>query len=222
MEKTYSDDDDEVDDVGALLPNLSEVAIAKEKDPMMFVSGFDADDDGIGIVPVPADKKDHPGERLLLASEDGDLKLLHELIISDPTILNYTDADGYTPLQRACYHDNFEIVRALLNYGANVATKSQEGWTPLHSACNWNSYRCVRLLLENGADVNAQSKGGLTPLHLACSSGRSKETMIMLLTEPGIKIDIQSKIGETAYQIARRNGRLAYLFDIHRQSLSRI
>ncbi|CAL8143228.1 unnamed protein product [Orchesella dallaii] len=216
MEQTYSDE--EVDDVGTLLPNLAEVAIAKEKDPMMFVSGFDADDEGI----VPSDKPDDPGERLLRASEEGDVNLLHELIDADPTLVNYTDEDGYTALHRACYEDNLVAARALLHYSAKVGVTSHEGWTPLHSACHWNAYRCVRLLLENGACVNGQTRGGLTPLHLACGSGSARETVIILLNESGIKINVLNNAKETPYQIARRNGHLDDLFEIHRPSLSRI
>ncbi|ODM99221.1 Ankyrin repeat domain-containing protein 49 [Orchesella cincta] len=216
MENTYSDE--EADDVGALLPNLKEVAIAKEKDPMMFVSGFDADEDGI----EPSKNTDDPGERLLQASEDGDMDLLHQLLGTDPGLVSYRDSDNYTALHRACYEDNLDIARALLYRGAKVDVRSNDGWTPLHSACHWNAHKCARMLLENGADINAQTDGGQTPLHLACSKGGARETVIILLTEPGIQINVLNKANETAYQVARRSGPLDDLFEIHRPSFSRI
>lgn len=47
MNKSNSEEDDDVPE----LPDLREVVKAKELDPMMFVSGFEADEDGI----VPAE-----------------------------------------------------------------------------------------------------------------------------------------------------------------------
>lgn len=66
----------------------------------------------------------------------------------------------YTPLHRACYSDKPDIVKYLLQRGADVAAKTEMLWQPLHSCCQWNSFKCAALLLENGADVNALTEGG--------------------------------------------------------------
>lgn len=79
---------------------------------------------------------------------------------SDPSLVHSRDDDGYTPLHRACYNNNTEMVDLLLSYDADIAAKTEFQWQPLHSACQWNNYKCAAKLLQHGADVNAKSNGG--------------------------------------------------------------
>lgn len=85
---------------------------------------------------------------------------LKSLIDSNPSLIQTTDKDGYTPLHRACYNDNLEIVDYLLIKGADVSAKTNMLWQPLHSCCQWNRKECALRLMQNGADVNAMSEGG--------------------------------------------------------------
>ena len=73
---------------------------------------------------------------------------------------------GWTPLHVVCfYYKNenlIEIVRLLIQHGAEVNAKKVDGKTPLHLVCqyykNSNLMDLVHLLIENGADSNvAQS-----------------------------------------------------------------
>ena len=70
------------------------------------------------------------------------------------------------------YRVEFDVVRLLIQHGANVSAKARGGTTPLHVAVNhWrDSEAMMRLLLQNGADVEAKDWGGATPLHLAAYS----------------------------------------------------
>jgi len=201
------------------LPDVMEVMKAKEKDPMMFVSRFEGDDDGI----VSSDKPDEPGEKLLQASEGGNVEKAKSLLEENAGLITYKDGDGYTALHRACYEDNLQVATLLLSEGAEIDATSKGGWTPLHSACHWNAFRCVRLLLENGANINARTNGGLTPLLCACSGNvNTRETLIILLNEPGLDVDAKSNIDESAEDLAKRNGNLHYLFEMFRKSTRKI
>ncbi|OCK88748.1 ankyrin, partial [Cenococcum geophilum 1.58] len=49
---------------------------------------------------------------------------------------------------------HLEVVKLLLENGADVAVASNDGWTPLNSASSSGHLEVVKLLLKNGADVN--------------------------------------------------------------------
>lgn len=78
----------------------------------------------------------------------------------NPNLINARDEDKYTPLHRACYSNQIEIVKYLLQNGADVTAKTELQWQPLHSCCQWNHFECAAVLLQNGADINARTEGG--------------------------------------------------------------
>ncbi len=78
---------------------------------------------------------------------------------------------GFTPLHSAVATDaagsEAEIVRLLLEAGADPNAKSGEGGTPLHSAAFTGDLEIAELLLAYGADPNATDRKGLTALDIA-------------------------------------------------------
>lgn len=78
---------------------------------------------------------------------------------------------GFAPLHSAVATDagaaTAEIVRLLLEAGADPNAKSHEGGTPLHSAAFTGDLEIAELLLAYGADPNATDPKGLTPLDVA-------------------------------------------------------
>ena len=74
---------------------------------------------------------------------------------------------GDTLLHRACYKNDPERVRLLLEKGADPNVANIIGTTPLHCVCFDGHTGIVRLLLDHGAEVDARDKDGLTPLELA-------------------------------------------------------
>ena len=63
-----------------------------------------------------------------------------------------------------------EIVRLLVEQGADVTAKDKSSSTPLHLASSFGSPEIVRLLIERGVDITAEDESRRTPLHLASGS----------------------------------------------------
>ena len=60
-----------------------------------------------------------------------------------------------------------EVIRVLLEHGADVTARDGTRSTPLHVASLTRSPQTARLLIEHGADVNAPDRSLNMPLHLA-------------------------------------------------------
>jgi ankyrin repeat protein len=78
-----------------------------------------------------------------------------------------------TALAYAIKKKNIDIVKYLLNKGANVNAKSnEEGFTPLMTATVLGSAEIVKLLLATKhIDINAKDKDGLTAMMYAKKTG---------------------------------------------------
>jgi ankyrin repeat protein len=80
------------------------------------------------------------------------------------------DNAGWTPLHEACNNCYPDIVKLLLENGANPNLSSHNGTRPIHDALEAGELSIVKLLVQNGADFMAEY-GGKTPLELAKSHG---------------------------------------------------
>ena len=69
-----------------------------------------------------------------------------------------------------------DIVKLLIDHGANVNAKSSVGNTALTYACCGGYEDVVKILLEAGADVEHQNENGHTPLMEAASCGHVGES----------------------------------------------
>lgn len=70
---------------------------------------------------------------------------------------NKADDYGRTPLHVAASADYSEMVRFLIDRGADVhVTSAGESQTPLHYAAKNEAVQCVKILLAFGADIDAR------------------------------------------------------------------
>ena len=85
-----------------------------------------------------------------------------------------------TPFHKACYENDCDALRLLLDEVGSVSVTSffsvdcrgRNAWTPLHVAAFFNRIECAELLLEAGANTNlVDFKYQQTALHIACSRG---------------------------------------------------
>ena len=88
---------------------------------------------------------------------------------------NLSDYKGAAPLHRC---KNLQIMKTLLDYGADINIKDLEGNVPLHVKCYGekgkpSELKCIELLLNYGADMTARNKKKLMPIHCAAMQGMS-------------------------------------------------
>mmetsp|Transcript_79079 Transcript_79079/g.137087 ORF Transcript_79079/g.137087 Transcript_79079/m.137087 type:complete len:176 (-) Transcript_79079:38-565(-) len=117
---------------------------------------------------------DHKAPLLHQATQKRDVKEVRRLIMKGVNV-NRPDVDLYTPLHRACEISDAQIVKMLLDAGAdpNVSHPGLDGWTPLHLAAWLDAVDCVKVLLEHGADVRALDWYGRTAADWAGSNSCS-------------------------------------------------
>ncbi|OON13885.1 KH domain protein [Opisthorchis viverrini] len=77
-----------------------------------------------------------------------------------------------TALTLACHGGHVELVRLLLERGADREHRDKKSYTPLHTAVYANQRAVVAVLLDYGADIEAQvDRTKDTALSIACSHG---------------------------------------------------
>lgn len=133
-----------------------------------------------------------------------------EVLTADGADTNLpVDQDGkcVTPvLQATAFHDpeEPELLRALLDAGADPAEEIRCGITLGHIASLNGNIECLRLLIERNIDVNAADERGGTLLHLAARNRNTE--CIALLLQHGANIDPKAADRSTPLHDAARNG----------------
>ena len=85
---------------------------------------------------------------------------------------NTRDNMGATALHDAVWSGHIELVRLLLDHGADPNIPHAEGLsTPLHYAAIKGQAAIAALLLDHGANINGVDRSGSTALHLAAARG---------------------------------------------------
>jgi len=84
--------------------------------------------------------------------------------------------------------DNDEIIRTLLNAGAELEYKGYFGKTPLFNAVEMDKYIAAECLIDNKANIDFRTKYGKRAIHAAIE--RDNYPMIKLLIEKGAKTEV--------------------------------
>ena len=103
-------------------------------------------------------------------------------LISDPKVdINAKNKDGYKPLHRAVIQNDLEMIRLLIENGADVNSKEDKyGATPLIVAAQLDHPEIAKLLIENGADINVKDYKGWTTLHKSTRRGSLEISKLLI------------------------------------------
>ena len=71
------------------------------------------------------------------AAKDGDLDCV-KAAVSGGEDIHGRGSDGDTALHKACWNGHVDIVKYLLDKGANTELKGYRNFTPLQAACKYN------------------------------------------------------------------------------------
>ena len=115
---------------------------------------------------------------------------------------NIVDADGTPVLMAATLFGDADLVKLLLDRGADPNRAGVGGTTALMWAVP--NLQKVRLLLDRGAQVNARSETDRTALLIAASYPRTVE-VVRLLLDRGADIRAQDRANATALALAVRS-----------------
>jgi ankyrin repeat protein len=119
-------------------------------------------------------------QEIIDAVRSGDLAKVESLLEAKPQLVQAKDAGGRTPLHWACRGVHFEMLKFLVEKGADVNAKDDDGITPLHSLAAKAHSDGIAFLLAYKAEVNARSGFRDTPLHYAAQSGNTDVVKFML------------------------------------------
>ncbi|XP_012992228.2 ankyrin-1a isoform X12 [Esox lucius] len=151
----------------------------------------------------------------------------------EPPATPDTHTKGFTPLYMAAQENHLEVVKFLLENGANQSIPTEDGFTPLavalqqghenvvallinygtkgkvrlpalHIAARNDDTRTAAVLLQNDPNADVQSKTGFTPLHIAAHY--ENLNVAQLLLNRGANVNFTPKNGITPLHIASRRG----------------
>ena len=124
-----------------------------------------------------------------------------EHLLHAPLNPDVRDAQNdWTGIHLAAKNGHLDIVRLLLEAGADMDAARQNGATALQQAA-WNGYlNVVRFLLEAGADKDAARQDGTTAVIGAAQNGHLD--VVRLLLEAGADKDAANQDGWTALHMA--------------------
>jgi ankyrin repeat protein len=121
---------------------------------------------------------------------------------------------GATPIFLAAEVNDLDVIKVLVEAGADPLLASDRGTTPLIMAAGGGTdvqrerateerataLETVKFLVERGADVNAAGQYGWTALHAAAYQGLND--VIAYLVSKGARIDQKDEFGQTALSIS--------------------
>jgi ankyrin repeat protein len=122
--------------------------------------------------------------------------------------LNGLVVGGSTLLYVAAYEKKLEMVRYLLDQGADPNVRNEDGTNSTYIAAYHGDLEMMNLLLERGADPNLCRHDDMSPLAVAMQE--RKEEMVRLLLKSGkMDLSILRSDGANFFYIAARSGSMS-------------
>jgi ankyrin repeat protein len=142
---------------------------------------------------------------LLDAARQDDLATVRSLLAAGEQVDPFGPGDGYSPLQFAAQHGNIEMVRLLLEAGADSEYRDHNGDRALLWAADEGQAEAIRLLLDAGSPPNSPDDPyGRSPLMQAAAS--DSPAAVTLLLDAGANLHARDQSDLTPLHYAAWQG----------------
>ena len=123
----------------------------------------------------------HREEKLFNATFEGNNDIVKILLESTFVDTRYPNVFNYTPLIIASRYGYQDVVKTILQNGANIESQDDIGETALINAALWGHIEIVELLLKNGANLNVRGiKNRRSPLSWAAYMGHTNVVKLLM------------------------------------------
>ncbi|XP_025067162.1 protein phosphatase 1 regulatory subunit 12B isoform X5 [Alligator sinensis] len=92
----------------------------------------------------------------------------------------------------ACIDENLDMVKFLVENGADVNQQDNEGWTPLHAVASCGYLNIAEYLISHGANVAAVNSEGEVPSDIA-EEAAMKDLLLEQVKKQGLDLDLARK-----------------------------
>ncbi|NXI34708.1 MYPT2 phosphatase, partial [Galbula dea] len=92
----------------------------------------------------------------------------------------------------ACIDENLDMVKFLVENGANVNQQDNEGWTPLHAVASCGYLNIAEYLISHGANVAAVNSEGEVPSDIA-EEAAMKDLLLEQVKKQGMDLELARK-----------------------------
>nr|XP_061808338.1 histone-lysine N-methyltransferase EHMT2-like [Nerophis lumbriciformis] len=149
------------------------------------------------------------------AAKLGNLEIVNILLETGQVDVNSQDNGGWTPIIWAAEHKHVEVIKVLLNRGADVTINDKELNVCLHWAAYAGNVDIAEMVLNAGCSLASVNVHGDTPLHIAAREGYLE--CVTLFLSRGADIDIINREGDTPLTLARSDTPVWVALQINRR-----
>lgn len=132
-----------------------------------------------------------------------------KLLIDNKANINYTDENGFNPLNIAIESGDMELTKFLITNGANVNSLMQDGVSLIGYAIAQNNMDLLQILIENGANVNYTGGDSWAKTPLQTASRLGLDNVVRILLTRNADINAVDMNGNTALHTAALNSQLS-------------
>ena len=132
-----------------------------------------------------------------------------KLLIDNKANINYTDENGFNPLNIAIESGDMELTKFLITNGANVNSLMQDGVSLIGYAIAQNNMDLLQILIENGANVNYTNGDSWADTPLKTASRLGLDNVVRILLSRNADINAVDMNGNTALHTAALNSQLS-------------
>ena len=132
-----------------------------------------------------------------------------KLLIDNKANINYTDENGFNPLNIAIESGDMELTKFLIKNGANVNSLMQDGLSLIGYAIAQNNMDLLQILIENGANVNYTNGDSWANTPLQTASRLGLDNVVRILLTRNADINAVDMNGNTALHTAALNSQLS-------------